>query len=75
MRWLLWWRPPALLKVVIVNMHQDQSLAIRGVLWGARGAWLQLREASLIRGRGEPEPVDGEVLIPRDNVAFIQVVP
>ena len=69
-----WWRPPALLRVVIVNMKHE-SEALRGVLWASRGPWLQLREVTLLRPNAEPQPVDGEVIVHRDNVAFIQVVP
>jgi hypothetical protein len=73
--WLLWWRPPALLRVVIVNLKQPTDEALRGVLWSGRGPWLQLRETSIVPAHGDPQPIDGEVLVPRENVAFIQVVP
>ena len=77
MRWLLWWRPPCLLRVVIVNLKDDPQTAIRGVLWGSRGAWLTVRQAALLRG-GSPEvpatTLDGEVVVHRSNVAFLQVL-
>jgi hypothetical protein len=71
MSWL-WWRPPAMLRSVIVNL-KDDDLALSGVLWGARGPWLTLRNASLLKPNEPPVPTDGEVLVPRANVAFIQV--
>ena len=76
MRWLLWWRPPCLLRVVIVNLKDDPNTAIRGVLWNSRGAWLTVRQASLLRGGAEPETttMDGEVVVHRSNVAFLQVL-
>jgi hypothetical protein len=76
MRW--WWQPPALLRPVVVNLKnlKDDESAIQGVLWGMRGPWLIIRQPTLVR-RERPDAitVDGEVLIHRDNVSFIQVVP
>lgn len=73
MQWF-WWRPPCLLREVIVNLKDDPGTAIRGVLWSSRGAWLTLRNASLLRTAGEPSAVDGEVVVHRSNVSFLQVV-
>jgi len=74
-RWLLWWRLPALLRVVIVNLKDDPNTAIRGVLWSSRGAWLTVRQASLLRaGIAEATVVDGEVIVHRSNVSFLQVL-
>jgi len=72
---LLWWRPPCLLRSVIVNLKSDSDVAVRGVLWHSRGAWLVLREPALLRPAGPATPVDGDVVIHRDNVAFLQVLP
>lgn len=73
MRWLLWWRPPCLLRSVIVNLTGDR--AISGVLWTSRGAWLTVRQAQVQEGQGSAVPVDGEVVVHRDKVSFIQVLP
>jgi hypothetical protein len=70
--WLLWWRPPCLHRVVIVNMRHDSNSAIRGVLWASRGAWLVVRNAQLLAPAGVT-PIDGDVLVHRDNLAFLQV--
>jgi hypothetical protein len=73
MRW--WWQPPCLLRVVILNVKDDPAVAIRGVLWSMRGPWLTVRQPVLLRAGGEQTTVDGEVVIHRDNVSFMQVVP
>lgn len=76
MNWhaLFWWRPPCLLRTVIVNMVGESETAYQGVLWGSRGAWLTLREVHALRHGAEPAKMDGEMVIHRDRVAFLQVV-
>ncbi|MBN1956200.1 MAG: hypothetical protein JW900_14300 [Anaerolineae bacterium] len=61
------------LRTVIVNTRTDR--AFRGVLWRRRRGYLVLRNAELLRAKGEVTPMDGEVLIEAGNVDFIQVVP
>ena len=75
MHWLLFWRPPCLLRSVIVNLKDDPSTAIRAVLWSTRGPWLTFRDASLLKAGSPPTPMDGEVIVHRSNVAFLQVLP
>lgn len=72
---LLWWRPPCLLRVVIVTLKSDADLGIRGVLWGYRGSWLTLRDVEFLRTSAPPARMDGELVVPRDNVSFLQVLP
>jgi len=60
------------LRQVVVNTRTDR--AFRGVLWRRRRGYLVLRNAELLKGRGEATPLDGEVVIDRENVDFIQVV-
>lgn len=72
--WLFWWRPPAMLQLVIVNLQDDRTTAIRGVLWTSRGPWLRLREPMLLKVGLEPVLLDGEVIIHRSNISFLQVV-
>jgi hypothetical protein len=60
------------LQRVIVNTKTDRTF--RGVLWRRRGGYLVLRNAELLKSRGETVPVDGEVVIPAENVDFMQVV-
>lgn len=71
LRWLCWWKPPALLETVIVNLVGDETV-VRGVLWQSRGAWLILKQAEALTVNEKPQQIDGEVLIHRDRVAFIQ---
>lgn len=73
--WLAWWRPPFLTRLVIVNVVSDPDAAFRGVLWQSRGAWLVLKQAAILKPNAEPTPLDGEVVIHRSNVSFIQVLP
>jgi small nuclear ribonucleoprotein (snRNP)-like protein len=60
------------LRQVIVNTKTDR--AFRGVLWRTRRGYLVLRNAEMVRERGEVVSLDGEVVIERSNVDFIQVV-
>lgn len=60
------------LRQVVVNTKTDRSF--RGVLWRKRSGYLVLRQAEVLKGRGEMTAVDGEVVIPAANVDFIQVV-
>ncbi len=77
MNWraLLWWRPPCLLRTVIVNLRDPDDVALRGVLWQSRGSWLVLRDVAAIRAGLPPTPIDGEAVIERPNCAFMQVLP
>ena len=69
-------------RTVIVNFVHERDRVIRGVLWRARGAWFEIRQAEALRPppdpRLEPEWIPlsdgGELVIPRSNVAFLQVV-
>lgn len=56
---------------VIVNTKTDESF--RGVLWKIRGPLIVIRNAE-IYAQGQTKPVDGEVVIDRSNVDFIQIV-
>jgi hypothetical protein len=47
---------------------------VEGVLWRNRGAYLLLRESRLHGPEGAPVPVDGEVVIDRARVQFVQLV-
>jgi hypothetical protein len=62
------------LRTVIVNLTDDDT-AIRGVLWRSRGPWLVLRDVAILKGGVPPTPVDGEIVVHREHVAFLQVPP
>lgn len=67
---LFYWYPEK--RMVIVNTRTER--AFRGVLWRKRWGYLVLRNAEILKPRGETVPVDGEVVIENDNVDFIQVL-
>lgn len=46
--------------------------AVEGVLWARRGRLLVLRDAVLHERGSQPVPADGEVLLDRDRVLFVQ---
>ena len=64
-------RYPVLRKIIV---NTQTGKAFRGVLWRKRGAYLVLREAELLKGRGETTPMDGEIVIESSNVDFLQVL-
>lgn len=55
---------------VIVNLHNGN--AIHGVLFKQDGPLLVLKNASYLEGRAEPLALDGDTVIERDQVLFIQ---
>jgi hypothetical protein len=74
-RWFFWWRPPCLLRRVIVNVTYRPDEAIRGVLWSYRWGWLTLKECEGLTVGQQPAPIDGDVTIHVSKVAYFQVVP
>ena len=65
-------RYPVLRQVIVNTRARDESF--RGVLWRKRRGYLVLRNAEMLRGKGETVAMAGELVIPADNVNFIQVV-
>jgi hypothetical protein len=55
---------------VIVTQHDGQSFA--GLIADTDDNWLLLREAESLGPQGSRVAVDGELLLPRDRIAFIQ---
>lgn len=55
---------------VVVNMVGGN--AISGVLFKQDGPLLVLKNAAYHEGRNEPTPLDGDVVIERANVLWIQ---
>jgi len=60
------------LRRVIVNTKTDR--AFRGMLWRKARGYLVLRNAELLKPKGETAALDGEIMIESSNVDFIQVV-
>lgn len=65
------WRRTAVRRRVVVNLADK---AFDGVLWAKRGPLLVLRDARLLEAGREPQPIDGEVVIERGRVEFVQVL-
>jgi hypothetical protein len=55
---------------VVVNL-EDKAFA--GALWAKRGPLLVLRDVTLMQHGAADTPMDGEVVIERSRVEFIQV--
>jgi hypothetical protein len=55
-----------------VTVNLKSAKAFEGLLWAKRGPLLVLRDATLIEGRQKIK-ADGEVVIERSNVDFVQV--
>jgi hypothetical protein len=59
---------------VVVDLESDPDAAVEGVLWSARGPWLTFKECALLKAH-LTTAIDGDVVIHRSNVAFLQVLP
>lgn len=70
-RFWLWLQGYPVRREVIVNTRSGEDF--RGVLWRATSGYLILRNAQLLRAREAPLPMDAEVVVPRENVKFLQV--
>lgn len=66
------WRRSAVRTRVLLNLKTDK--AFRAVLWAKRGPLLVLKDASLLEAGRDPVKLDGEVLVERGNVDFVQVL-
>lgn len=55
-----------------MNLKTDKALA--GVLWAQRGQLLVLKDTALHEA-GRVAAIDGDVLVERANVDFVQVLP
>lgn len=67
----MWWRRTAVRRRVVVNL-EDKAFA--GVLWAKRGPLLVLRDATLMQHGAADTSMDGEVVVERSRVEFIQVM-
>ncbi|MEU9498241.1 hypothetical protein [Streptomyces sp. NPDC048196] len=65
------WRRTAVRRRVVVNLAER---AFSGVLWAKRGPLLVLRDVQLLEAGRAPQAVDGEVVIERARVEFMQVL-
>ncbi len=67
------WRRTALRRRVVVNLKTDK--AFRGILFSAPGPLLVLKEGELLEAGREPVKIDGDVVLEKGNVDFLQVLP
>jgi hypothetical protein len=65
-------RRVALCRQVIVNL--DDGTGIEGVFYRQAGPLICIRNALLLRHGEEPVPLDGEQIIERSRVLFIQAL-
>lgn len=56
---------------VVVNLNTGRAFV--GILWAQRGQLLVLRNTTMHEPGAAPSQVDGEVVIERSQVEFIQV--
>jgi hypothetical protein len=65
------WKP-YIRRSVVVNLKDNT--AFRGILWDQRGPLLILRRATM-HEHGQATPVDGEVVLERSAIQFLQILP
>lgn len=58
---------------VVVN--KLDGTALEGVLWDEAGPLLVLKGARLLDRASEPVDIDGEVIVERTSINFVQVLP
>jgi hypothetical protein len=68
----VWPWAPVVRKRVVVVTKEDRT--IEGVLFARRGPLLVLRDAA-VHHQGQRVPADGEVIVERSTVAWVQVLP
>lgn len=70
----MWPFSPAypVLRKIILNTKSDR--AFRGVLWQKLRGYLVLRNVEMLKDKDIVYPIDGEVVVPAENVDFIQVI-
>lgn len=68
---LVWARRLQVRRKVLVALHTGQ--AIQGVLWTRRNNFLVLKDAQLLEPGAQPTRMDGDVIVERDQVLYVQV--
>lgn len=62
-------------RTVIVNLKDRDDQALRGVLWRSSSQWITLKRAEVLTVGQEPRVADGDVIIDRRNIEFLQALP
>jgi hypothetical protein len=58
---------------VVINTKSERSFV--GILWSRSfGIW-KMKNVMLLKDSGEQVPVDGEVVVLREDIDFVQVLP
>lgn len=65
------WRRNVVRRRGIVNLKSGRTF--RGILWKQSGPLVVMRQAEMLEAGREPIPVDGEVVIERSEIEFIQL--
>jgi hypothetical protein len=68
---LVWGRRLQVRRKVLVALNTGQ--AITGVLWTRRAQFLVIKDAQLLEPGVEPTRMDGDVIVERDQVTYVQV--
>lgn len=74
---LVWvWRPERIMRRqvrrrVLVTLKDGQAFS--GVLWVADRRLVVLKDAAMVVDGGQPVPIDGEVLLHREDISFVQM--
>lgn len=55
----------------VVNLLSGRAFA--GILWAQRGPLVVLRDVTMHEPGAQPTAVDGEVVVERDQIEFIQI--
>jgi hypothetical protein len=59
---------------VLINLTEDKTTALRGVLFEQRGDWLVLKTAEALTTDGKATAIDGDVVIECARISFVQVL-
>lgn len=65
------WRRNVVRKRGIVNLKSGRTF--RGILWKQTGPLVVMRQAEMLEAGRDPVPVDGEVVVERSEIEFIQL--
>lgn len=58
-------------KKVLVSLHSGR--AVTGILWARRGRSLVLKSAEMLEPGADPVPLDGDLVLDREQVEYMQV--
>lgn len=67
-----WWGLPRRRRRVLLNFTTPDLAAVEGVLVSRRGRWLVLADAWRLQDGRPPTRIDGEALIDRATILFMQ---